>query len=103
MLHLYLAYMCRQGLSPIQPSTQELSEFVEYLVAARYIAKTIRAYVTVIRRFHLERRLICRAADTFEFKQHLTGVDKTLMHRVVQAPAISPTISTVLTTTQSRK
>ena len=90
MLGLYLAYMCRNKLSPFQPSVLELSEFLEYLVAANYTPKTIKAYITVIRRYHLQQDCAFTAGDSFQIREHLAGIDRTVRHRIRQAPAISP-------------
>ena len=70
---------------------------MEYLAAAGFVVKTIKAYITVIKRFHLQMGVTLTATDSFEVKKHLAGLDRSLNHRVCQAQAISPTeLSTLL-------
>ena len=90
MMRLYALFMTRHNLHMLQPSEAHISEFIEYLAACGYVAKSIHSHLTAIDRFHRERGLHCQALSAFSVTSHLVGIDKTLAHRTRQAPALLP-------------
>ena len=103
MTRLCALFMTRHGLPVFNPQAADLLLFLECLAASGYVAKSIRSHLTAIARMHRERSITWQAPHEFAIQTHLAGLDKTLAHRVQQAPVLMPETMELLIAHLARK
>ena len=90
MAKLYTLYMLHHNLPVYSPTPDHLSEFIEYLAANGFGARSIRAHLTAVNRLHLQQGKKMKAQKHFSVTSHLTALDKALASPLRQADALKP-------------